>query len=237
MAVRFVLVPGAGGNALYWYRVQPLLAAAGYEVRAVALPNFDGATFADHGDAIVEAGTGASEVVLVAQSMGAFAAPLACDRLPVSELVLVNPMVPAPGESAGAWWADTDHAAAVRENDAREGREHDPTMHFEAYFLHDVPAEVLEQTAGSEASPAGSLFADPTPMLAWPDVRTTVLASRGDRFFPYAFQQRITRERLGLEVEPLPGGHLVAFSQPEALATRLLQGRIVGPGDQVSARS
>jgi len=43
--VRFVLVPGAGGNALYWYRVEPLLAAAGYEVTAVALPNFDGAYF------------------------------------------------------------------------------------------------------------------------------------------------------------------------------------------------
>jgi pimeloyl-ACP methyl ester carboxylesterase len=237
MAVRFVLVPGAGGNAVYWYRVEPLLAAAGYDVTAVALPNFDGATFADHGDAIVEAGSGASEVVLVAQSMGAFAAPLACNRLPISQLVLVNAMVPAPGESAGAWWADTDHAAAVRENDAREGREHDPTMPVEAYFLHDVPAEVLEQVADSEANPASSLFADPIPMSAWPDVPTTVLASRGDRFFPYAFQQRVTRERLGLDVEPLPGGHLVAFSHPEALATRLLRGGAAAPEDQVSARS
>jgi pimeloyl-ACP methyl ester carboxylesterase len=237
MAVRFVLVPGAGGNPLYWYRVEPLLAAVGFECTAVALPNFDGATFADHGNAIVEAGTGASEVVLVAQSMGAFAAPLACDRLPVSELVLVNAMVPAPGESAGAWWAATDHAAAVRENDAREGREHDPTMHFEAYFLHDVPAEVIAQTADSEAGPAGSLFADPTSMRAWPAVRTTVLASRDDRFFPYPFQERVARERLGLEVEPLPGGHLVALSHPEALARRLLRGRVATPEAQASARS
>src|SRR6478609_4625132 len=225
MSVRFVLVPGAGGNALYWYRVEPLLAAAGYEVTAVALPNFDGATFSDHADAIVDAGAGASEVVLVAQSMGGFAAPLACERLPVSALVLVNAMVPSPGESAGDWWADTGQAAAVRANDAREGREHDPTMHVEAYFMHDVPSEVVERIAGSEAAPASSLFADPIPMSVWPDVPTTVLASRGDRFFPYAFQQQVARERLGLEVEPLPGGHLVAFSHPEELAAKLLKAR------------
>jgi pimeloyl-ACP methyl ester carboxylesterase len=225
MAVRFLLFPGAGGNASYWYRVAPMLAAAGYQVAAVALPNFDGATFADHADAIVEAGAGATEVVLVAQSMGAFAAPLACDRLPVSELVLVNAMVPNPGESAGAWWADTGQAAAVRENDELEGREHDPTMPAEIYFLHDVAAEVVDRTAGSAATPAGSLFADPIPMAAWPDVPTTVLAGRADRFFPYAFQRRVARERLGLEIEPLPGGHLVAFSHPDALAARLVQGR------------
>jgi pimeloyl-ACP methyl ester carboxylesterase len=225
MAIRFVLIPGAGGRAAYWYRVEPLLAGAGYEVAAVELPNFDGATFADHADAIVRAGQGAAEVVLVASSMGAFAAPLACDRLPVTELVLVNAMVPAPGESAGAWWADTDQEGAVRENDARDGREHDPAMPAEVYFLHDIPAEVLEQTMNAAAAPAGSLFADPIPMSAWPDVPTTVLAGRDDRFFPYDFQQRVARERLGLEVEPLPGGHLVAFSQPEALAARLLQRR------------
>ena len=53
---------------------------------------------------------------------------------------------------------------------------------------------------------------------------TTVLAGREDRLFPYEFQVRVARERLGLAVEPLPGGHLVALSQPAALAERLLAG-------------
>ena len=42
--------------------------------------------------------------------------------------------------------------------------------------------------------------------------------------FPFAFQQRVARERLGLEAEPVPGGHLAALSQPDALVERLLRG-------------
>jgi hypothetical protein len=39
-------------------------------------------------DAIVTAAGSARSVTLVAQSMGAFSAPLTCERLPVAELVL-----------------------------------------------------------------------------------------------------------------------------------------------------
>jgi pimeloyl-ACP methyl ester carboxylesterase len=53
-------------------------------------------------------------------------------------------------------------------------------------------------------------------------VPTTVLAGREDRLFE--FQVRVARERLGIEAEPLPGGHLVALGQPGALAQRLLRG-------------
>ena len=53
-------------------------------------------------------------VTLVAQSMGAFSAPLTCDRLPVDELVLLNAMIPAPGETAGEWWGNTGQAEAMR---------------------------------------------------------------------------------------------------------------------------
>ena len=69
----------------------------------------------------------------------------------------------------------------------------------------------------------GSLFEARFPLTRWPDVPTTVLAGRDDRFFPYDFQRRLASERLGLKVEPLPGGHLLALSQPEALVARLVQ--------------
>ena len=51
----FVLVPGAGGNAGFWQLVEPLLQKAGYHSVAVTLPNWSGATFSDHADAIVAA--------------------------------------------------------------------------------------------------------------------------------------------------------------------------------------
>ena len=43
-----------------------------------------------------------------------------------------------------------------------------------------------------------------------------------DRLFPLEFQRRVVRDRLGLDVDVMPGGHLMALSQPEELARRLL---------------
>ena len=206
----------------YWHRVEPLIRAAGFETFAVDLPNWEGATLVDQTQAITSAGRGADDVVLVAQSMGAFSAVPAVDRLPVSALVLLNAMIPAPGETAGDWWAHTGQAEAQREPRPRpRGATPRPTSTRSTVFLHDVPDAVIARL-GEPAEPAASLFATPAAFTGWPSVATTVLSGRDDRFFPYAFQQRVARERLGLDVEPLPGGHLLALSRPEALAARLL---------------
>jgi pimeloyl-ACP methyl ester carboxylesterase len=219
----FALVPGAGGNAGFWQLVEPLLQEAGYHSVAVSLPNWPGATLADQADAIVAAADASTEIILVAQSMGAFSAPLACDRLAVAELVLLNAMIPAPGETAGEWWASTGQADAMRSNDLREGRDPDAGFDAQTYFLHDLPPDALALLMSSgEEEPVDSLFGIGFPLARWPDVPTTVLAGRDDRFFPYEFQRRVARDRLGLEVEPLPGGHLLALSQPEALVARLV---------------
>ena len=221
----FVLVPGAGSDANYWSHLTPRLEQAGHQAIAVDLPNWPGATLGDQADAIVAAAAGLQRVVLVAQSMGAFSAPLACDRLSVDWLVLLNPMIPLPGETAGEWWDNTGQARAVRENDIREGRDPDAGFDLAPAFFHDLPREVVEQLMQSESTePAGSLFGVPFDRSGWPDVPTTVLAGRDDRFFPLEFQQRVARERLGLVAEPVPGGHLAALSQPQALAERLLRG-------------
>jgi pimeloyl-ACP methyl ester carboxylesterase len=56
----------------------------------------------------------------------------------------------------------------------------------------------------------------------WPDIPTRVVAGSEDRLFPLDFQRRVVHERLGLDVEVIPGGHLVALSQPEALVDRIM---------------
>jgi pimeloyl-ACP methyl ester carboxylesterase len=220
----FVLVPGAGGNAGYWQFVEPLIQQAGFNSVAVSLPNWPGATFADHADAIVAAAGSAEEITLVAQSLGAFSAPLTCDRLPVAELVLLNAMIPAHGESAGEWWANTGQTEAMRANDQREGRDPDAGFDPQIHFLHDLTPDVLAAlTSSADAEPVDSLFETGFALSRWPDVPTIVLAGRDDRFFPYEFQRRLAKERLGLEAEPLPGGHLLALSQPDALVARLIR--------------
>lgn len=219
----YVLVPGAGGNPAYWDRVVPLLEAAGHPAVAVDLPNWPGATLTDQADAIVAAGRGAAEVVLVAQSMGGFSAPLACDRLPVVRLVLVNAMIPTSGETAGAWWQNVGQPEAVREAEARAGRDPDAPFDPATVFLHDLPPDLVELLSRAEEGPADSLFDQTFPLGAWPGVRTEVLSGVEDRLFPYELQRRVARTRLGLTAEPVPGGHLLALSQPRALTERLLR--------------
>jgi hypothetical protein len=50
-----------------------------------------------------------------------------------------------------------------------------------------------------------------------------VLAATGDRFFPVDFQRRVARDRLGIEAETIPGGHLAALSHPSPLVDRLVE--------------
>jgi len=223
----YVLVPGAGGDASYWHRVVPLLELDGERVVAVELPTEDPeAGLAAYADAIVAAtcdGAGdATDVTLVAQSMGAFSAPLACDRLDVRRIVLVNAMVPRPGETPGDWWEATGQVAARREHETAEGRDPDAPFDVREWFFHDVPPEVTREAfARAEKGQADRPFGEPWPLAAWPDAPTAGVAGRDDRLFPVEFQRRVARQRIGVELDVLPGGHLLALSQPEALAAYL----------------
>ena len=220
----FVLVPGAGGRGWYWHRVVAELARRGCTARAVDLP-------ADDDTAGLAAYTGAVLValpdepaVLVAQSMGGLTVPLVAARVPVRQVVLVNAMIPAPGETGGEWWTATGQAEAQAEAAARAGRAFDPEDLADA-FLHDLPPDLLTHPEMTAPAPqSGTPFTEPWPLPAWPAVPTRVLAGEADRFFPLEFQRRVARERLGLPVEALPGGHLLALSHPVELVDRLLIG-------------
>jgi pimeloyl-ACP methyl ester carboxylesterase len=220
---RYVLIHGAGSDSWYWHRVAPLLGALGHEVLAPELPSDrDGARLGDYADAVMATVRDGAPVVVVAQSMGAFTAPLLCERLPVARIALVCPMIPAPGESAGEWWAATGQPAARRELDEREGR--DPEAPFDVIegFFHDVPADVLaEALARGGRRQSDTPFAQPWPLARWPRVPTTVIAGRRDRLFPLPFMRRLARERLGVPVAVIDSGHLPALSRPRAL-TRLI---------------
>ena len=219
----YVLIPGAGGQAWYWHRLIPFLSARGHAIVAVDLPAADdSAGLVEYADTVVEAIGTRSELVLVAQSMAGFTAPLVCDRVPVDLLVLLNAMVPTPGESPGEWWTTTRHAEARTEQAARDGRTLSSGLDVLADFFHDVPPDVTAE-AMTMGEPAQSMtpFARPWPLDKWPDVPTRFLQGRDDRFFPLEFQRRIVRDRLGITLDEMPGGHLLALSRPEELADRL----------------
>ena len=90
-----MLLPGAGGEAWYWHLVAGRLRDRGHEVVSPDLPaGDDGAGLAEYADAALDAIGERDDLVVVAQSMGAFFAPLLCDRAEVRQLILVGPMIP-----------------------------------------------------------------------------------------------------------------------------------------------
>jgi pimeloyl-ACP methyl ester carboxylesterase len=215
-----VLVPGAGGQAWYWHRLVPELERRGCAAVPVDLPaGDDTAGLERYTQAVLDAvgPTPGHPLVVVGQSMGGLTAPIVCTRIPVDLLVLLNAMVPRPGESGGEWWSVTGRAPPRA---AAAGQAGWPLDDDDA-FLHDVPPEVLA-TGPTEFAQSGTPFAEPWPLERWPDVPTRVLAGRDDRFFPLAFQRRVAADRLGLPVDEVPGGHLVALARPAELADRLV---------------
>lgn len=217
----FVLVPGAGGAAWYWHRVVPELERRGHEAIAVDMPSGDPkAGVQEYADAIVAAAGGRTGVVLVASSIGGFSAPLACAPLEASLLVLVNAMIPQPGELLGTWWDTTGSGDAQQEYAEREGRS--PDADESETMFHDVPSDVTAAAFARPFEQEDGIFAGTWPLDAWPDVPTRVLATREDRFFPVGFQRRVALERLGTVADEMPGGHLVALSRPVELAEYLI---------------
>lgn len=222
-----VLVPGAGGSPWYWSRVVPRLEEAGQLPVVVDLPGDDPTVDLDGYvrlvvGAVREArGTGLP-VVLVGQSFGGFSASAAALEEPVEALVLLNAMVPAPGESGAGWWRAVGQAQARREAEAAAGR--DPARPFDVLevFLHDAPDDVLAEAGEHDREQTDLAFGSPWPGERWPDVPTHVLVADDDRLFPPALQARVARERLGLDVRTVPGGHLNALTRPDALVDALL---------------
>ncbi|HEX5460450.1 MAG TPA: alpha/beta fold hydrolase [Steroidobacteraceae bacterium] len=218
----FILIPGAGGMAWYWHRVVPLLEQAGSEAIAVDLPADDpGKGLDDYADIAIQAIGSRANVIVVAQSLGGFTAPHVCSHQAVRGLIFLNAMIPQPSEAAGAWWGNTG-AVEERIREAKV-RGYSPQFDVSTYFLHDVPEEVLRGGPQRPREQADSIFAEFCRFERWPAIPLHVIAAADDRFFPLEFQRRIARERLDVEVQVIPGGHLVALSKPKELAPLLLR--------------
>ncbi len=224
--VTFALIPGAGGSAWYWHLVEQQLRRRGCAAIAVALPAADdSAGVAEYAAAVVRAVDGHKprRLVVVAQSLGGFTAPLVCEQIPVALLVMVNAMIPEPGETPGQWWDATGYQQAKHAQNLRDGRAADAPFEPLYEFFHDVPQPVIDEAwAQGEPRQSEAIFASKCEFARWPAVPIHVVAGRDDRFFPLEFQKRVARERLGVAADEMAGGHLVALSQPAELSARLL---------------
>jgi pimeloyl-ACP methyl ester carboxylesterase len=220
----YALIHGSASDSWYWHRVAPQLRDRGHDVVAPDLPTGDdSAGLLEYADAVVSATGDQREVVLTAQSLAGFVAPLVCERVPVRLMVLVTAMVPKPGESPGEWFANTHWAEARRAQAKREGREVGDDVDVVTEFFHDVPEDIVaEAFRRPEPVQAETPFDQPWPLDGWPDVPTRFVLCRHDRFFPADFMRQVVHGRLGIEPDELASGHLPALSQPAELV-RLLE--------------
>src|SRR5215216_1504769 len=184
----YVLIHGAGDVGWYWHLVEPDLRARGHDVVAPNLPcEDDSAGLTEYADAVIEA-------------IG--------DR---TDLVVVAPMIPAPGEAPADYWSNTRYEDEVRES-------YDDEI---ALFYQDVPPELAAEALKRGRPQSEARMHEPSPLKTWPDVPTRVLLCRDDRLFPPSFLRRVAEERLGITPDEIDGGLTPALSRPKELAERL----------------
>jgi pimeloyl-ACP methyl ester carboxylesterase len=215
-----VLIPGAGGDSYYWHLVAPRLEEHGFRVIAVDLPAADdSAGIPEYAEAVMGALGDPTDVVVVAQSLGAFTAVEVAERIPVSLIVFVAAMIPAPGETSGQWWEATSQSAAQRALDLREGRDPDAPFDVMVTYFHDVPPDVVDRLfERGDPAQSGRPLESANRATAWRTIPIRVIAGSRDRLFPIDFVRRLSRERVGVDPVEIDGGHLLALSRPEELA-------------------
>jgi pimeloyl-ACP methyl ester carboxylesterase len=208
----FVLIHGAGDVGWYWHLVETALRARGHETVAPDLPcDDDSAGLPQYADTVVAAIGARQDLVVVAQSAGGLTAPLVCDRVPAKLLVLIAPIIPAPGEAPADYWANTRYGTEQAE------RYDDPI----ALFYQDVPPALAAEALARGREQSEAAAGEPWPLAAWPDVPTKVLIGGDDRLFPPTYLRRVARERLGITPDEIDSGHTPALSRPRELADRL----------------
>jgi pimeloyl-ACP methyl ester carboxylesterase len=219
----FVLIHGAGDVGWYWHLVERELHQRGYDVVAPDLPcDDDSAGLGEYVDTVVDAIGDRRHLVVVGQSFGGFTAPLVADRLPVDALVLVAGMIPAPGERAADWFANTGWEQAVQQQAGRDGGKTGSEDPF-VVFYHDVPRALAEEALSKERHQSDTPGLSPWPLEAWPAVPTRFVLCTEDRFFPPDFLRRVVSERLAITPDEIAASHCVALSRPKELADMLVR--------------
>lgn len=223
----FVLIHGACHDPWCWSLLERELRGRRHDTRAPDLPSSDpDAGLERYVEVVLDAiDPIAGDVVLVGHSLGALTIPIVAARRPVGAVVFVAGIISRPGMSL----ADLAEADADRDlpmGDDAIAMLDNGTFKFTdraamRLLYHDVePALAVE--AVTHLRPQRSLWDEVSHLEAWPDTRITSIVCRDDRMVDPAWSERIAKERFGIDVTYLEGGHSPMLSHPTELADALI---------------
>ena len=207
----FVLIHGGGDVGWYWHLVERELRQRGHDTLAPDLPcDDDSAGLTEYADTVVNAIGDRRGLIVVAQSLGGFTAPLVAVRVPAELLVLVAGMIPAPGEAPNDWPANTGFDQVMRQQAQRYAGQD--------LIYQDVPPALAAQARRNTRDQSDAPGHAPWPLDTWPPVTTRFVLCTEDRLFPPEFMRRVVADRLGVVPDEISAGHAVALSRPKELA-------------------
>lgn len=244
---RVVLVHGAWHRGESWEPVRAGLAAGGVDAVAPDLPSdVPGAGHDAAVAAVLTAAGAAGPVVLAGHSLGGLVATAAAARLGprrVRALVLVGALVPEPATRyRDRLRADPGLMVTGYDHGVRRG------AGLVTYWPDDGSARTGlyrgvadELAAGGHPDPQGAVRAavaamrpqdwtvitEPSPIGAWPAVRTVSVVCTGDLVVDPGAGRR-EAARVGAELVELDGGHFPMLTRPGQTAA-LLAGVAAGP--------
>jgi pimeloyl-ACP methyl ester carboxylesterase len=234
----YALIHGGAHGGSCWYLLAAELERRGHVVVAPDLPIDDEPTLRDHAQVVldaVEASGPADEVVVVAHSLGGLVGPIVAEELDAVLLVLLAAMVPQPGETCLQLLEATGYAPRVESEEVDDvASEADDRVIMSdaaaiAAFYHDVAPDVAARAVSELRGQSSSVFSEPWPLAAWPDVATRYILARDDRMVSPGWARRVTADRLGIVPDEIDGGHSPFLSRPAELADLLEQLRLQDP--------
>lgn len=228
----FALVHGAWHGAWCWDRVAPLLQAAGQTTIAVDLPTEDPAAgTAQYARTVLDAlaQTRHDEpVVLVGHSAGGLTLPLVAAARPVARMVFVSALLPIPGEPFTAQDAREhvlrhDYQAGVAGTADGVRRWISPELAAQFMYSHCSAADAA--WAYERLRPqASTMYTEPSPLSAWPDVPVVDVRSDADLLVSPRWAAAKVPDRLGVASIVLrEAGHSSLISHAPQLAAILLE--------------
>jgi pimeloyl-ACP methyl ester carboxylesterase len=222
--MRFVLVHGAWHGAWCWDLLVDELELRGASAVAVDLPvSDDGADASRYAELVAERCEG--EDTVVGHSLAGLTLPRLALLRPGLRYVFISATVPLPGHSFAEQFglepikAEPDmHATEADEH----GRSYWPDAEAAiAGLYHDCPPELAEDAFSKLRPQARAAPRETFAVERMPELEGAFILCRGDRMFNSEWMRAAARERLGVEVVELDGGHSPMLSRPNELAELL----------------